>query len=296
MRHRILLECPRKYFFRFYAAPSGSRPDATEPLRTLFYLGKLCSRGQWVERRVRQILHTVLECQTENKPSLDENEAISTMLTAMRDDFKNSRSGRYRAEPARHFGLFEFEYDIPVTDAEWKETADLALACIRAFYRLPFWTTWPATQPADILAVSLPIQFDLAGLKVVIPLDLARREKGLVVIHAWDIGKENAHDTFETASCALAAHHKWNVPADRILVERVGLPTGTTRKYQFDDAQLDATRDFIRESADEMLFLLADPKNNIPLEAEEFPTAEDPRICRRCNFLKVCPKWTEGIA
>jgi hypothetical protein len=50
---------------------------------------------------------------------------------------------------------------------------------------------------------------------------------------------------------------------------------------------VERTVDFIRGSIADMKRMLRDPENNVAVE-EDFPRVNDVRICRRCNFFRVC--------
>jgi hypothetical protein len=54
-----------------------------------------------------------------------------------------------------------------------------------------------------------------------------------------------------------------------------------------DSRKLEHARRFIQKSAGTMKSLLLDPLANQG-RLEDFPMIERPRVCRRCNFRKLC--------
>lgn len=55
--------------------------------------------------------------------------------------------------------------------------------------------------------------------------------------------------------------------------------------------EVETLREFIRDSADEMLFPMEDPATNNPGDGSNFDCTTDDEACKACPFLKVCPRW-----
>jgi len=64
---------------------------------------------------------------------LDVDRIVDITLNQMREEFRSSREKRYRTHP-KTCALFEHEYDLPISNAEWKKTADNMEQCLRNFY------------------------------------------------------------------------------------------------------------------------------------------------------------------
>jgi hypothetical protein len=64
-----------------------------------------------------------------------------------------------------------------------------------------------------------------------------------------------------------------------------------------DDRKLRHARAFIETSASRMRAMLVDPLGNLA-RLEDFPLIDRPRVCRRCNFRRLCfPRSdVEGLA
>lgn len=58
-------------------------------------------------------------------------------LNQMHEDFRSSREKRYHIHP-KTCALFEHEYEVLISDADWKKTADNVELCLRNFYSLVF--------------------------------------------------------------------------------------------------------------------------------------------------------------
>ena len=61
--------------------------------------------------------------------------------------------------------------------------------------------------------------------------------------------------------------------------------------FAFTADDFETLRDFIRDSADEMLFPLENPEANDAGDGANFDCAADETPCKTCPFLRACPRW-----
>jgi CRISPR/Cas system-associated exonuclease Cas4 (RecB family) len=121
-------------------------------------------------------------------------------------------------------------------------------------------------------------------------MDLAfRRADGRVVIVDWKTGRsEGRFNEVQVACYALyAAEQGWVRSAEEIETQLVYLALSRTVSRRLTAATLDRVRSFVRRSADGMRALLTDVITNVARE-QDFPRIDDPRVCRRCNFRRLC--------
>ena len=64
---------------------------------------------------------------------LDVDQIIDITLNQMREEFRSSREKRYHIKP-KTCALFEHEYEVSISDDDWKKTADNMEQCLRNFY------------------------------------------------------------------------------------------------------------------------------------------------------------------
>ena len=104
------------------------------------------------------------------------------MIEDMRQDFKDSRAGKYRQDPKRICGLFEHEYALEISDEAWKATADHAEKCVRNFYHAPVFQKLRELPATAWLEIEERSTFQLDGLKVYVQLDCAFRDRTTGVV------------------------------------------------------------------------------------------------------------------
>ena len=125
-RHTTFQTCLKKYYFSYYAAWGGWQENAAARTREIYRLKRLFTRQQWAGHHAHQAIGALLK----NIPRrTDDSFAASVearQIERMRREFRDSRSGAYRANPARIPGLFEHEYNLELPAEEWKAQALLS--------------------------------------------------------------------------------------------------------------------------------------------------------------------------
>ncbi|HEY8239801.1 MAG TPA: PD-(D/E)XK nuclease family protein, partial [Kiritimatiellia bacterium] len=188
--------------------------------------------------------------------------------------------------------LFEHEYEQDVPDAEWKAAAERAEQCVRAFMKSELLAELRTIPAADWLEVEEFSGFPIDGLKVLVQLDAAYRKDGVIHVCDWKTGKRaDESNELQLACYALYAMHKWRQDPAQISCTLFYLPACERVTWTPEPGRLEAVKDYVHESADEMLFPLTDPQQNIAGDEEVFEFTENERACRRCNFLRACPRF-----
>ncbi len=292
-RDQTFHECLRKYYFQYYGGWGGWMKDADARIRHIYALKHLQTRQMWAGDHAHQCIERLLGFIRRGAQPPAEDEAVNKMVESMRKDFKDSRSGKYRQDPKRVCGLFEHEYAIAVADDVWKATADHAEKCVRNFYHSPVFEKLRGLPVTEWLEIEERATFQLDGLKVYVQLDCAFRDGDKVVIYDWKTGKADAErNDIQLACYILYAIEKWKTTAEQVTAVDLYLTDGSEVSRQLDVDALENVKDYVRDSADEMLFPLSDPEQNFA-EEDSFDVTENESACRRCNFLKVCPKWAK---
>ena len=259
-RDQTFRECLRKYYFQYYGGWGGWNRDADARIRQVYMLKNLYTRQMWAGDHVHLCLEKVLGVIRRGSEAPAEDEAVRKMIDDMRKDFKDSRAGNYRRNPKKVCGLFEHEYELEISDDIWKSTADRAEKCVRNFYRAPVLQTLRKLPAAAWLEIEDRSTFQLDGLKVYVQLDCAFRSGDGVVIYDWKTGKTDAELNNVQLGCyILYAIEKWKVAPETVSAVDLYLIDGSQVAKTLGAEELADIKDYIRESADEMLFPLSEP-------------------------------------
>jgi len=291
-RDEMFRDCLRKYFFHYYGAWGGWDPQAPPRTRQLYILKNLQPRAMWIGNHVHRAIHSTLSALRVGGELPTAEEVVEQLLAEMRKDFRDSAGRHYRQYPRKACGLFEHEYELEIADEQWKETADHAVKCLRTFFGseiIAMIRKLPAGAWLDLEELA---SFTLDGIKIYVQLDFAHRTENGVQIFDWKTGRsENASVELQLACYALYAAGKWKVAPEQVQTVEFNLASDTTSPRMFTAEALEETKDYIRDSADEMSFLLEDPASNKPQAEDHFDFAEQQAACHHCNFLKACPRW-----
>ena len=285
-------ECRRKYYYNRYAAWGGWDLKAPPRTRLFYVLRNLKNRWAWKGERVHHAIEMVLKhLRAGNPVSLPEAE--QRLTETMRADYRSSKAKKYFEDPKKNLGLFEHEYEKPVTDETWKKIHDEAVGCLRNFCASAFYRELELEDKKSWLLIEDLEEFDYSGARIYVKLDFARRKDGVIEIYDWKTGKSDTEASVQIGTYAMYAMQKWKAPLEEIraYLMNVGQPLSFAREAPMTASLLEETKSAIASSVDAMHKLLTDPVKNIPRPEGDFAYTENSRLCDFCNFRQACGKF-----
>lgn len=286
-RDRTFRECLRKYYFSYYGSWGGWMPGAPARTREIYTLRKLKNRNLWAGEVVHQCIATSLKNLSSGIQVLPLERILGITRDRMRTDFRDSRAGRYRENPAGYCGLFEHEYKLEVSREEWRATAERVDRCLKNFYESEIFASLRTKWRDGIVEVEELSQFELDGTPVTIRLDLACAEDDQIAVWDWKTGPVSDRGSLQLACYAAYTAGKYGYEPSQIIGRQFNLLEPSLHEQRFSKKSLEEIFSYIRGSMADMKSLLADPRAN-RAEENDFPKAEKTTICSRCNYLKVC--------
>jgi hypothetical protein len=209
----------------------------------------------------------------------------------MRRDFKGSREQRYWQRP-KSLALYEHQYELPVTDDEWRENAERVAGCIRNFFGSDVYARLRSIPADDFLEIENLSTFTIAGIKVWVKLDCCLQAGQGVFVIDWKTGRsDRGEHASQLASYALYAARRWGVEPRQIQTLVYNLALGEGQTYAITEETVAQARAEIEASAAAMQAYLVDVTANEAKAESEFPLSDDERPCRRCNFRLSCPRF-----
>jgi CRISPR/Cas system-associated exonuclease Cas4 (RecB family) len=287
-RDRTFRECPRQYWFNHYGFWGGWEPDEDQRTREIYTLKQLRTRPVWVGDVVHRCIKQSLQNVSRGIAVLPVDRIFAITRDLMRWEFRESRDGLYRQDPRSAYALFEHEYRVHVTDAEWLDAAETVDRCLRVFYDSPVWERLSATRPADFLEIESFSRFALDNVEVVLKMDCATRETDRVVVWEWKTGRRVRPDAQLQLACyAFYVHQAYGIPISGVEMRRFELATGEVHTRTIAERELTETLAYVRGSIADMRSLLDDPDRNVAHEGR-FTKVSRREICSRCNFVRLC--------
>jgi hypothetical protein len=287
-RDEVFRTCPRQYWFAYYGYWNGWLEDAPQRTRQIYILKNLKSRQIWGGEKVHECIQRSLNNLRRGIRVLSLDEIVSITLDQMRAEFRSSKSRNYWKNP-KSCALFEHEYEIELTDNQWKEVANNVETCLRNFYASDIYSGLKSHPKGDWLEVEEFSSFHLDNIKINLSIDCAIKEGEDIYIYDWKTGKSLSEDLSVQLCCyALYAMEKWHASPDSLRIIEYNLSFNKSNWFLVTDEEVKAIQGYIRGSMKDMHSLLIDVDNNIPLDEDHFSKVEDERVSLRCNFRKVC--------
>jgi hypothetical protein len=275
-RHDSFTTCRRRYYYAYYAAQED--PEVQR-------LKRLSALPLWAGSVVHETIEDFLK-RHDVLPPPEEQEAIAhaAVHSRMLSDWRESEAGPLG------FRLFEHEYGVPVEREDKKIAVDTVKRSLRAFFRSEALRDALAAGRERWLSVEDLASFLVDGTTVYLRMDLAfRRPDGRVVIVDWKTGRgEGRFSEVQLAGYALyATQQGWVQNPEEIETELAYLALRRFVRRSVDGRKIAQARAFIAKSARSMKEGLVDPLANTA-RLEDFPMIDRPRVCRRCNFRRLC--------
>jgi hypothetical protein len=106
----------------------------------------------WAGEKVHQCIKHTLKNLQRGISVLNVDDIVSMTINKMRDDFRSSREKRYLVHP-KTCALFEHEYEVGLSDDQWKQSAADVEQCLRNFYNSETFSMLKELSPESWLEV-----------------------------------------------------------------------------------------------------------------------------------------------
>jgi hypothetical protein len=287
-RQRLLENCPRSYYYRYYLSHNGWLDDAPERSRLAYRLGKLTSLdaifGQEMDERAREIERRVRAGLT--PPSAAELE--ENTRTALRAAWRSSRDGRaaFERSPKRTTMLRSFYIDdAPPDQREIDRLNDKIPTCTANLLAVADWEVVAECGSDGCVLIPDFAHFFLGGVKVFAAPDLVYVAEERLHVIDWKSGKRGGDDDLQvliSAYCLSLEH-----PGLELRPVLHYLLTGENSRPDIPDDPDEFVADLVGPGLRAMRDLLVDPAENAPLPESEF-TRRESGLCAYCNFTGLC--------
>jgi CRISPR/Cas system-associated exonuclease Cas4 (RecB family) len=282
-------KCQRMYFFQHYGSWGWWEHNADDRTRMIYTLKQLQSRQIWAGNNVHACIDNTIKEIKERVQKIDTARQIDSTLALMREEFVSSKNKIYLSNP-KSCALFEHEYGLDVSNAEWKSNADKVVECLKQFFSSDIYQEILQLSENQWLELEQFPYFYLNDVNIYTVLDFAFHRNDEIIIYDWKTGRENPEkDKFQLACYGLFAIQKWNTKGENINLVDFYLSSGNQNEFNFEDFEVAKIQDQIMNSTDEMIDMLDDPILNIARE-DLFPLTDNVQTCNYCSYSKICPK------
>lgn len=280
-------QCPRAYYYHYYAAWEGWQKEAPPPVQQAYLLKNLTSLARWTGNLVHESIKFAL-ARLKAGQTVSETDLIQRMRSRARADFEDSRSGRYRQQPNRLTGFQEHYYRVKLSPAAWQESWTAAEQSLRTFLRSDLYAHLRRQPPATFLDVEALRSFALGDTKLWVQMDLARREEETLIVYDWKSGAVDEGELRRQLGIyGLYLQHTGPQEIKRRRGLVYALAEDRLLEFELDGPTLQETQAEVEASMARLQGLLVDPRANLA-ELRRFPMIDDLNVCRRCQFRELC--------
>jgi hypothetical protein len=280
-RDALYRQCPRAYYFHYYAAWPGWLPEALPPVRQVYRLKKLTTIPQWVGTIVHESIKFALARLKAGQP-VEPAALVEQLHRRAQADLAPAPSGESR-QPVE---FQEQYYRANLPPSAWAEALAAAERYLLTFLHSPLYAHWRNQPPAGFLQMETLQSFPVAGAKVWVQLDLARRENGMVYLYDWKTGEPDSAEVERQLGIygLFARHSGAEGPLTAVVFH---LRPNRLEEFELTDHRLAEARRAIEAGVIHLQKLLVDPAANLA-EIERFPLIAPGAVCAGCRFRELC--------
>lgn len=294
-RQRLLENCPRAYYYRYYLSHNGWLREAPEQARLAYRLSKLTSLdallGQQMDERAREV-----EAKARAGDPLPRAEQLEARTREnLRRAWRSSRDERaaFEARPKDVVMLRCFYVEgCPPSEAEGERLNEKLVTCHKHLLAAEHWGRLRECGREGCLPIPAFAHFFLDGAKAFAAGDMAYVYGGTVYLIDWKTGRPGADDRLQVT---LAAHSLFEGnPALAESPTKASLHylfTGEAERVPMPDNLEACAADTVVAGVKAMRSFLRDVETNAPLEEGEFPRKES-GLCGSCNYSLLCTRGT----
>jgi len=288
--------CRRKRYWSKYGAWGGWEREASRECKTAYRLNKMTNRfclyGVAAEDAMMWMLRQVQAGRSPTQQEAYDNVARPLLRKAWDESTTKvwQRVPKAACLHEHYYPQFHDLSDRQIMD----QIADVVKTCLKGFeeHVLPRLAdvTPDMEVPVQVVGRGDPEHFFFEGTKIYAIPDYVFVRDGVWHILDWKSGKEKEAHQEQVGLYALWALEKHQVPPEQVLLSLEYVQRGEHRSFSISETGLEAVRNRIRESVQDMSQYLveADPVQNLPLPKVEWDLCFEPNLCRSCEFFQLC--------
>lgn len=281
-------QCPRAYYYHYYAAWEGWQNDAATPVQRAYLLKNLTDLPRWTGSLVHESIKFALARLKAGKP-VAAADLIKQMRARAQADFESSRSGRYQQKPSRLIGFQEHYYQTNLAPAEWQAAQTQAEQYLQRFLNSTLYADLRQQPPATFLDIEALQSFSVAGTKIWVQPDLARQVGDMLYVYDWKTGGVELADLRQQLGIYGLYLQQTRSQCRSIQAVVYLLAEDKLLTFDLDEALLQETQAHIEASFIQLRGLLLDPTANLA-ELRRFPMIDNLSLCHRCQFRELCQR------
>src|SRR6266446_5406940 len=281
-----LEQCPRRYYYQYYADPLEIVAGQIASLR--FYR-KLTNSwmlaGILLHQKIKELLGIWRGGGMVEANSFV-NEVSQRWQKVRESSVQFARSGNYSEMPTRAL-LMEFIFVDATANKMWSEAGQRLEKALHGFLTLPSVDPFRRGGLVEDAVIEKRVLVEGQGFRMRGLIDLAWRGNGRVTVADWKSGdRDSADSDLQLLAYALGVQHRFDCALDEVDLFRVELGSG--RVVPLTVNQQEAARAKARMAQDTALMIDLHKYGKQRI-SEAFTPTGSPRVCRLCPYQRICP-------
>lgn len=280
-RWKTFNKCKRAYFYR-YCVPDGWDKYAAPDVKKTYLLKNIVSRNIWVKNIIAEALRETLTVDTARNRTEFIKLLGDKIFRRFSRGFVELLNRDWQDDP-RKLNLFEIYYSrIPIREIE--EIPERIKSFVACLFDEGLCDELLAVNYLDWKAFSVPLSFDLSGIKCWAAPDLIWRTRGemkILFINYGSFADDNGFWQIPAGLLAFYAEKFYRISQDNIECKAF-FSDGINSKMLSGFESPYAVRELVIKSSAQMLSLSGNTEDSYPCDRVA------PSECENCNFRELC--------
>lgn len=295
-RHKLLLECNRKYAYNYYTSHNGWLREGSELAKSAYRLKNITNAEMFFGNIVHGLIEQVVTEYLKFGTVPEEQVLIDQISRRLNQGFVDSKSKRqeWEAKP-KHFTMFhEIYYNGAIPEEKIEEIKYRLSVSMKNFLQSQTFRDIQDKTRTKVFEFEQFRTMTFHGTKTFIVMDMVYRDfqRGKWIIVDWKTGKSTDEDREQLALYALYLKQKFNLEDfTEIEVRNEYLLDGTNATYSLNEYDFLKVDHVFKLSNEKMFSFLEDTAKNQPVNLQEFEKTEHAWKCERCNYKELCEMY-----
>ncbi len=291
-RDATFQDCMKKYFFHYYASHNGWLDSSTSAQKQAYALKQLSNLHVILGSAIHEIAYEVMMALADKQSQVaDVNNYIQQVRNRLNEAYLQSKEvARWMRAPKKSMMLHEMYYGGQLPPDTVKIIKDKIEPCVRNIFTSETFAELKDQKDIVVLeAEQMKTTTFEQDQMYAIPDLLYKRADGTHVIVDWKTGKEYEQNEEQTLLYAMYTSANYQVDIERVEIRLEYLLSGKAKTIRPNAQSMERTKQWVRESLEQMKRLLENEEMNKPLTESFFTASPSTFTCRSCNFREICP-------
>lgn len=295
-RHKIFLDCNRKYAYHYYMSHNGWLQDSNVLAKDAYRLKNLTNLEMFFGKIVHELIEKVLKYFLQNN-AVPNEEVLNTFIKKqLNQGFWESMNSKslWEIKPKQYTMFHEIYYEGKLMTEKIEEIKSRLSVCMKHFLESKTFQDIQQKENTKVFEFEQFRTMNWNGTKVFIVMDMVYRNftTNKWIIVDWKTGKVSDEDRSQLALYALYLKEKFNLnDFSEIEVRNEYLLEGFHKAYKLNDYDMKNINYIFNLSNETMKSLLEDQKSNKPLDLVFFEKTIYESKCSRCNYKELCEMY-----